>query len=359
MITVQKDEELNDYAHVWDKMGDKPNKIAIYSQYSSAYVWSILYNKYKIEPKSINTNTEAYNLEDIFISNYKYLITVIENVLYLSFYEFKDDDEKDSNISNIAIYYSSVIDKEVLQDFVSSLQEGMLFSEVESKSEKIVNYLKYSYQNGYDLEQFVLSGDNENIKYMFNPSTFKTGNNIILNANKNSNSISILYGENGTGKTKHLNYILSKIKKNIIYIPYQLIENSVSQYEFLNFISKFKETVFVIDDCEEYFTTNMYDKNNNIIKSLVQLCNGVMANNMNFNFILSMNISSETEIDEYLLSNTDILSFYGKLKMPTLKKLNDIYEIPEKKRVINKEISIGDFFKLNKNKEIRAIKIGY
>jgi ABC-type lipoprotein export system ATPase subunit len=308
-----KDEETNDLYICWKEFGIKPSKVSIYSEFNSDLLWEVIKEEFDVKDKSINKISEIIPEGTGFIYNTKYLIRINEN-LYLSFLEFdKMPDENDSFCSNLTFYYNQLFfNVEDLNELLLIFQPAM---DTEDKSDPEKNIFSVNFNQSNQLELLhmninLIDWDDSNMDEIYPNSTIKGVRKMIKKINKNDKGLHILCGPRGCGKTTFLNTMISKFKKKVIYIPLTMIEHTLNNLDFAPFLSLNKDSIIIIDDCENYFNKT-HQKSNIYVSNLLQLLDSINSDCRNINIIISMNIKVDSIDDKLLECNhfTSIVEF--------------------------------------------------
>jgi hypothetical protein len=336
-LNVDKDDyHLNDYLICWEKFGHRPNRILIHNTYSGKLFDEVI-SKYIIEK---NVFTEVIPDTEELIINDKLFIKLDEGC-YIS-YIVADRLSESSFIDSISFYYSNGYDK--VQDFIDELNDCVLDYE-EDDSNKL-NTIGLSL-NGLEIEPISLSNiDLDNVNKYYNSETFKRVQKSVKKIKKSDKGLTILYGERGSGKTSIINYISSKLDRIVIFIPNNMIDNTINNPEFRKFIKKYDKPVLVLDDCEIAFTEN-YGRSNMFTSNLLQMVDGFLSDSINCNIITIFNLDDEEEIDHSLLECNNLIDIIE------FEMLND-----EESNELSKHIKSNKKYK-NKNKLIDIIKKRY
>jgi AAA+ ATPase superfamily predicted ATPase len=176
---------------------------------------------------------------------------------------------------------------------------------------------------------------------------------VIKSIKKSNKGLTILYGERGTGKTSTINYITTKLESIVIFIPNNMVENTINNPEFRKFLKKHSKPVIVIDDCEMFFN-EAFAKSNIFVNNLLQMVDGFLSDSMEVNVITIFNVEDEDEIDHSLIdcnNLTDIVKF----DCLTEDESNDLSKhLNQDKKYKNKN-RLVDIIKKRKNKASKEI----
>lgn len=295
-LNINKDDSnINDFLYCWQQFNKRPNKITIHTTYSTKLFQSYIESKIKDK----NTFTEIIPDEEGLIINDKMLIK-ISNDIYLS-YIIVDKEMDSSIVSDVVFYHKSEQNLSNIQDIIDGLNKCMVdFCEEESYN---LNTISFS-QNGLDIEPISIDDDFDNFDLYYNNKTIKNINKVIKKIKKNDKGLVILNGERGTGKTSTISYIADNLDRIVIFIPNNLIDQTINNSDFRKFLKKYQKPVLVIDDCEMIFN-EYFAKSNMIVNSLLQIIDGFIYNDVTV--ITIFNVDDESEIDHSLLESNNLI----------------------------------------------------
>jgi len=318
MININEDDPiLNDYLYCWSQMDQRPNKINLHNFYKTNEFLDYIDT---LVPEYCGTHTDIIPTEIDYIVNEKTLIKVSQNI-YLSYIHFDKDNEL-GVISDVSFYYATELGDKV-NEILENINEFINNKEQEQITNKINTPILT--QNGLELDPIdLLKGDYENIDLYFNDDTIKKANKLIKKIKKSNKGLSIIYGERGTGKTTLVNHISSMVDKIVIYIPCNMIELTLNNSDFKSLISRYKNSVLVIDDCEIYFS-ELHSKASIFTNNLLQLVDGFQSDNFDLNIITILNVDSISEIDHTLMECNNLIDI---IEVEYLKsnKVNELCE---------------------------------
>jgi hypothetical protein len=95
--------------------------------------------------------------------------------------------------------------------------------------------------------------------------------------------------------------ISKKLNKDIFFIPNNLIDHTILNPDFLNFLKKYNNSVLVIDDFE--LIIDNYSRYNSVMNAIIQLVDSLISEVVSVNIILIFNIDGLSEIDDLLECN--------------------------------------------------------
>lgn len=344
------DHNTNDYLYCWSFLGERPNRITIYNQYNSESFVSYI-NENKIDnggifSEYIPSDTNGY------IINERKLVKIYDKIFisYLS-YDIKNED---SMIGDIVIIFSND-DIEKVNSIISDLDQFVI-DPIGVDSNSVYNTINIG-QSGIELEPIdILESDYDNIELYYNDDILKSINKASKHIKKNKKGLTIVYGERGTGKTTLVNYMIEKANKMAIFIPCNMIENTINSPEFRNFIKRYKDTILVIDDSEIYFS-ELYSKSNIFTNNILQLVDGFQSDSLNINIITILNVNNSGDIDHSLIECNNLIDLI-EIKKLDIKKSKELSSQLGKKIKIKSPMKIIDIIK-KRNFIISNDEIGF
>jgi len=239
-------------------------------------------------------------------------------------------DSDSSNNSVITIYYSSNCEES--RKFVTTLQEKFLNKELLNKiGSKVLLFEKDQFGDLF-LSPHTINPFDIDLKTHYNDDFQEVDVKIKAWMNdftKNNNKLVLLHGVAGSGKTNYIKHLLnSEVNVKKIYIPPYFVQ-SMSDPAFFPIIRNEKQSILIIEDAEKVLVSREENSDNGVISILLNLCDGIMADVLNFKIIATFN-TDENAIDSALKRKGRMFLKYkfDKLSKSKTKKLyNDLYNI--------------------------------
>ena len=138
---------------------------------------------------------------------------------------------------------------------------------------------------------------------------FKETHSIIFKrlSTKNQNGLVLLHGKPGTGKTSYIRYLISTIKKNVIFLPPSMASAITNPY-LINILIDNPNSIFVIEDAENIVVDRVKDGNSSV-SALLNISDGLLADCLNIQIICSFN-TDLSKIDGALLRKGRLIAKY-------------------------------------------------
>lgn len=301
-INVNSEESSNnDFLIVFDAWGQRPNRIIIHDTFIGNDFENLISKLTAKEYRNLTTLTELLPNNDTYTYNQRVLIEVNENI-FLSFVKVNLYTEN-YLIDDLCIYYKSQEQKSELDNFIQEISDCIV-DQVESDIEKI-NTLEIVGSN-LELSPIFFQKSDYTIETLYSTKSLKRVKKLIKNIKSLDKGLSIIYGDKGVGKTNLSKYISSKVDRISIYIPINLVESSINNPEFRNFIKKYDRPLLIIDDCE-FLYNPIYGKTNYFSSNIIQLVDGFLSDELQLQILLLFNVEDEEDLDDILLDSNSLI----------------------------------------------------
>lgn len=286
--------ELNDFLIIFEKFGQRPNKIIIHDTFDGTSFESIL------NAKTETKLTEYIPSDDDYFINQKNLTKINDNI-YCSFVII---DKLSDNylINDVIFFYKEESDETLIEEIIKSICNCVI--DYEGNSFNKFNTLTLT-TNSIELDPLSVDVDSIEIEGRYNEDIIKKAEKIQKKIKKSNKGLTILCGDRGVGKTTLAKYICHKIDRITIFIPNTMIDLTINGPDFKNFIKKFEKVLIVIDDCE-FLSSNPISKINPFTNNILQLVDGFLSDNLNLQIILIFN-EVEEDLEEDLVDSNSLI----------------------------------------------------
>ena len=336
-ININKDDSgLNDFLYLWDIFKTRPNKVLIHGTFDFKETESF-FDQYE----KVNKFTEIICLEIDDIINDKLLLKSTESI-YIS-YIAVDKLTESAVISDITIYYSSSEDADEVNEIIKSLSEYQVIDDSEDGHN--LNVVSLS-NNSIELEEIKYDDiDIDNIEEYYSKQTFKDLSKWLKKSKKQQSGLSILYGKRGTGKSSAIKYLATKLDRNLIFVPNNLVDLTINSSDFSKFLRKHENPILILDDCEMIFN-EFFTKSNIIVNNLIQLVDGLLSNKLSI--ITIFNVEDKSEIDHNLIECNNLIDIIEFTDLSN-SEANQLSELLGYKQKHKNDIRLLDLIKNNKS----------
>lgn len=139
---------------------------------------------------------------------------------------------------------------------------------------------------------------------------------------KRDKGIVLLHGLPGTGKTTYLRYLVSRIKKRVLFLSPSVAGDLMSP-DFIQLLIDNPNTVLIIEDAENIIMDRKQNSGS-AVSNLLNISDGLLADFLNVQLVCTFN-SSLTLIDNALLRKGRLIAKYefGKLSVAKAQKLSN------------------------------------
>jgi hypothetical protein len=279
-------------------MGTRPFRFVVHDTFSGPEFEKLLSdNNLKIE----NSVTEFIPNDGEYLVNEKNLFKIDDNNIWIS-YVLINKNSENYLINDVVFYFKSEEQRSKIDELFLKLSECLIDYEKDPFDK--INTLSVNNAT-LELEPIFFNTEND-IETLYNYDVIKKADKLIKKIKKADCGLSIFYGERGTGKTNMSKYLASKIDRISIYIPMNMIEQSINNPEFRNFIKKYDKCLLIIDDCE-FLYNPVYGKMNYFTNSILQLVDGFLSEHLNMQILLLFNTDDIENIDDNLLECNNIM----------------------------------------------------
>jgi len=349
LISLVKSEKEIDNFNIFSSYDDEihPGKMFVHL-YNELFDTYSIYNNINIELfiKQLNEkfqlNTNNYLLKEEFSKRKK-----IDEIDYTSCsYLIKIKEKLLISVSNykIVFYYASSIPFENIKEIIALAKQ----SKKEKKHKRkfyMVSANAHS-EYGFEFRKFNIKKQDLNIEENYNDD-FPEVDKLIrtfMNAEK-SNGLVLLHGKYGTGKTSYIRNLMSTVNKRFIFLPVNMME-SISSPNFLPFISKYNNSILVLEDCETIIKQRETGNSESSLVNLLNLGDGLLSDALSIKLICTFNADLK-QIDQAILRKGRLVARYEFKELET-EKANHLYEKIGGKEKIDKPKTLAEIYNYSK-----------
>ncbi len=206
-------------------------------------------------------------------------------------------------ISNI--YYESSNDKSPIN--MQTLFDTYLHS-YESDEAKVSILLKESH--GLVLKTHSIKPYTVDLETMYNDDFLPVHNHIKTKLLNDSKGVVLLHGIAGSGKTNYIKWLTSQVpSKKFVFVPTNMI-SSLTDPSFMSLLIDNKNSILVLEDCENYIAERTVDDfNTDVVSSILNIADGMLSDILECQFICTFN-SDLSKVDSALLRKGRLIAEY-------------------------------------------------
>jgi len=124
---------------------------------------------------------------------------------------------------------------------------------------------------------------------------------------KNDKGLVLLHGKPGTGKTSYIRYLITSLKKDVIFLPPNMA-SAITNPNLISILIDNPNSIFVIEDAENIIVDREKD-GSSPVSALLNISDGLLADCLNVQIICSFN-TDISKIDSALMRKGRLIAKY-------------------------------------------------
>jgi len=247
---------------------------------------------YKSEIRDLYFNKKYYNgsktaeLDDIFY--------ILYDDLLLDF---------DTNCSTVRFLFRKTEMKKV-EEVINGIKK---FKERKVKRKPEISLLVAT-NHGIGTKSLQISKPKLNIEDNYNDDFKDIHQTIIRRLSKNNDKgLVLLHGKPGTGKTYYIRYLISNLKKNVIFLPPNMA-GAITNPDLISILIDNPNCIFLIEDAENIVIDREKD-GHSPVSALLNISDGLLSDCLNIQIVCSFN-TDITKVDSALMRKGRLIAKY-------------------------------------------------
>lgn len=225
----------------------------------------------------------------------------IDDIFYILFDDLIVNFDTNNSIARFLFHKTNLSQVEVV------VEELKNFSIKKSKKKPELFLLMNGF-HGMECKPMEISKPKMNIQDNYNDD-FKEINQIILKrlSKNNDKGLVLLHGKPGTGKTSYIRYLISSLKKNVIFIP-PILANALTNPSLISTLIDNPNSILIIEDAENIVIDREKD-GDSPVSALLNISDGLLSDCLNIQVICSFN-TDLSQVDSALMRKGRMIAKY-------------------------------------------------
>jgi len=233
----------------------------------------------------------------------------------------------------------------------SLISEIKKFKHRKGKRKPIISLLVNT-STGIDTKFMEISKPKLNIEDNYNDD-FKDIHQTIHRrlSKKNDKGLVLLHGKPGTGKTSYIRYLISSLKKNVIFLPPNMA-SAITNPNLISVLIDNPNSIFVIEDAEN-IVVDREKEGNSPVSALLNISDGLLSDCLNIQIICSFN-TDISKVDTALMRKGRLIAKY-EFKELEIQKAQVLSEKLGFKTILNSPMTLTAIYNQDE-KEFQQIR---
>ena len=194
---------------------------------------------------------------------------------------------------------------------------------------------------GIDLQEFEIRKPKLAIQDNYNDDFLEIHQTILKRLQtKKDKGLVLLHGKPGTGKTSYIRYLITSLKKKVIFLPLNMAAE-ITNPGLMKLLINNPDSIFVIEDAENIIM-DREENGNSPVSTLLNLPDGLLSDCLNIQIICSFN-TDISKVDSALLRKGRLIAKY-EFKELEAEKAQNLSEKLGFKTQISEPMNLTDIY---------------
>lgn len=243
--------------------------------------------------------------------------------------------------------------------FIETIRKSLIKFRYRQRKLKPEIHLIIKGSYGLDLEEFEIQKPLLNVEDNYNDEFSEIHQMIHKRlSQKKDKGLVLLHGKPGTGKTSYIRYLITSLRKKVIFLPPNMA-SAITNPDLMKLLINNPDSIFVIEDAENIII-DREENGYSPVSTLLNISDGLLSDCLNIQIVCSFN-TDLSKVDAALLRKGRLIAQYEFKELETEKaqKLSDKLGF---RTTISSPMTLTDIYnqheKVFENKKNRA-SIGF
>lgn len=201
------------------------------------------------------------------------------------------------------IFFYKIADYETTKPMIDQISKF----KIRKKRQPEISVVTHS-RNGLSTEYLKITKPKLSIADNYNDDFTEIHQTILKRLRKkNDKGLVLLHGKAGTGKTSYIRYLISLVKKKVIFLPPNMA-SAITNPDLLTLLIDNPNSIFVIEDAENLIIDREHN-GNSPVSALLNISDGLLSDCLNIQIICSFN-TDLSKVDTALMRKGRLIAKY-------------------------------------------------
>lgn len=216
-------------------------------------------------------------------------------------------------------------------------------------------------QTGLEMKTHTIKPYRIDFEMMYNDDFLEIHHRVKNALTNDSKGVVLFHGIAGSGKTNYIKWLTSQIpNKKFIFVPTNMI-GSLTDPAFIGLLIGNKNSVLVLEDCENYIAERtVFNNNTDVVSSILNIADGMLSDVLECQLICTFN-SDISKIDPALLRKGRLIAEY-KFKELSVEKCNKYLQSTDRPFTVDAPHSLAELTNIETKElkeSLKETKIGF